>query len=190
MQTQHIADTSVPLGKFEPLWHVRVRLRPETRGVTQIRTGPILTTALNNRVALIGGYYYTREKRAAWTTVHRPFGGAELFLWARVFEVDARSLLERHVSKSRSDFSIFRNRIRITPVGITAPYLGIEAFVDSDGFNSIRYSAGVRRTIAEELILDFGYFYENRTPRAGSDRHMFTTTIHWRNQDMRLDPDP
>jgi hypothetical protein len=114
----------------------------------------------------------------------------ELVLWKRRLEVDARTLLERHVSKSEADYNVLRHRFRFTPDSQTAPYAGIEAFADRHGLRSMRYSFGLRRTIANDLIVDLGYFFENRHPRAGSDRHMLTTTIHWRNRNKRIDTDP
>jgi hypothetical protein len=190
LHSQHIADTSVKIGPVEPLWHLRVRTTPQGGGVAQIRTGPIVNTDLHERLTLIGGYYYTREKEERWTTLHRPFGGLEVVIWNRWLEIDARSLFERFVAKSEADYNVFRHRIRFSPQEETAPYAGVEAFFDTDGLRGMRYSVGLRRTIAEQLVFDFGYFFENRHPRAGPDRHMLTTTIHWRNRNRRLDTDP
>lgn len=191
IQTQHIVDSSVKVGPVEPLMHVRLRTTPEGGGIAQVRAGPILYFDLRERATLLGGYYYTREKDDnVWNTTHRSFGGVELAAWKRKAEVDFRSLVERHTVIAAPDYTLFRNRIRISPAGKTAPYIGVEAFVDVHGLRSMRYSGGLRREITEELILDFGYFYENRHPRAGSDRHMLGTTIHWRDKSPRLDTDP
>jgi hypothetical protein len=191
VQTQHISDTSVRIGPLEPLWHFRVRTTPEGGGVAQVRTGPILTAELHERVALIGGYYFTRSKEEqTWTTIHRPFGGLEVALWNRALEVDFRSLVERFIAASAPDSARFRNRIRVSPASETAPYVSVEAFLDADGLTSMRYSFGVRHTMAKDLIVDFGYFYENRRPATGADRHMIATTFHWRNRNKRIDADP
>jgi hypothetical protein len=114
----------------------------------------------------------------------------EVAAWARKLEVDVRSMLERHFVISGRDYTRFRNRVRISPPGSTAPYIGVEVFVDADGLRSMRYSAGIRRTIAEELLVDIGYFFEDRRPGADPDRHVLGTTIHWRDKSPRLDPDP
>jgi hypothetical protein len=191
VQTQHILDSSVTIGPVEPLWHFRVRTSPQGGGVSQIRTGPILNFTVHDRATLIGGYYYTRAKEErSWTTTHRSFGGLEVAAWERRVEIDVRSLMERFSVLSASDYTRLRNRIRISPPGATAPYIGVEAFVDADGLRSMRYSAGIRRTITDELIVDIGYFYENRRSATGSDRHMLGTTIHWRDKSTRLDTDP
>ena len=104
--------------------------------------------------------------------------------------MDARSLLERFVEVSAPDYTRFRNRVRISPPGATAPYVSVEALFDADGLRGMRYSAGIRRTITDELSFDIGYFYENRRPGASPDRHVIGTTIHWRDKKTRLDTDP
>jgi hypothetical protein len=191
LQTQHIFDSSVAIGPVEPLWHFRVRTTPEGGGVAQIRTGPIFNVDVHDRATLIVGYYYTRAKEEGfWSTTHRFFGGVEGVLWNRKVEIDGRSIIERHALVSAPDFTRFRNRIRITPPGKTAPYAGVEVFVDADGLRSVRYSAGLRRKIAESLFVDIGYFYENGRSAAVTNRHMIGTTVHWRDRSTRIDTDP
>ena len=190
LHTQHAADTSLQVGPLKPLWHVRLRTTPQGGGVAQVRTGPIISTDLHDRLTLIVGYYYARAKQERWTSTHRPFGGAEVVVWNRSFEVDARSLLECFVVSAATNYTRFRNRLRVSPKAKTAPYIGVESFIDREGLRSMRYSAGVRRTFAKDLSLDVGYFYESRRQSAGQDRHMLTTTIHWHNRARRMDPDP
>jgi hypothetical protein len=191
LQTQHIFDTSVAIGPVEPLWHFRVRTTPQGGGVAQIRTGPIFNVDVHDRATLIFGYYYTRAKEEGfWSTTHRSFGGVEGVLWNRKVEIDGRSILERHALNSGPDFTRFRNRIRITPPGKTAPYAGVEVFVDAGGLRSVRYSAGLRRKIGENLSADIGYFYENGRSASVANRHMIGTTIHWRDRSTRIDADP
>jgi Protein of unknown function (DUF2490) len=190
IQTQHAVDTSVRIGPFEPLWHVRLRTTPEGGGVSQWRTGPIFAIAIHERVEFLAGYYLSREKEdGGWSTGHRPFGGVDLVVWNRGMEIETRSLLERFFVSQSSDYTRFRNRVRISPPGTTAPYLGFEVFVDADGLRNTRYSFGLRRTFADELIVDFGYSFDNRRPGLSADRHMISTTIHWRNKSARIDPD-
>jgi hypothetical protein len=191
VQTQHIVDSSVVIGPVEPLWHFRVRTTPEGGGVSQIRTGPIFNLDVHDRATLIGGYYYTREKEErSWRTTHRSFGGVEISAWKRALEVDMRSLVERHAVIRGPDYTLFRNRIRLSPPGSTAPYVGVEAFVDAAGLRTMRYSAGLRRNLTEELIVDIGYFYQNGRSGIEQDRHMVVTTIHWRDKSTRIDTDP
>ena len=191
LQTQHIFDTSVAIGPVEPLWHFRVRTTPEGGGIAQIRTGPIFNADVHDRATVIAGYYYTRAKQAGfWSTTHRWFGGIEGVIWNRNVEIDGRSLLERHVRISAPDFTRFRNRIRITPPGITAPYAGLEVFVDAGGLRSMRYSVGLRRKIAGNFFVDIGYFYEDGRSGVVPNRHMVGTTIHWRDRSTRIDTDP
>ena len=191
VQTQHIFDSSVAIGPVEPLWHFRVRTTPEGGGVAQIRTGPIFNIDVQERITVIAGYYYTRAKQpGSWSTTHRSFGGVEGVLWNRRVEIDGRSLLERHTRINGPDFTRFRNRVRFTPPGNTAPYAGVEVFVDAGGLRSVRYSAGLRRTIGGNLSVDLGYFFEDGRSRAVADRHMVGTTIHWRDRSTRIDTDP
>ena len=191
LQTQHIFDSSAAIGPVEPLWHVRIRTTPEGGGVAQIRIGPILNFDVHDRATVIAGYYYTRAKEEGfWSTTHRSFGGVEGVLWNRKVEIDGRSMLERHALASKPDFTRFRNRIRITPPGSTAPYAGVEVFVDAAGLRSVRYSAGLRRTTTENLIVDIGYFYENGRSPSVANRHMVITTVHWRDRSTRIDADP
>jgi hypothetical protein len=189
IQTQHAFDTSIDLGRLEPLWHLRLRTKPEGGGLFQVRTGPIFEFDLNQRFTLITGYYFTREREEReWTTTNRGFGGGEVMLWGRAVEVDWRSLLERFFVAGEPDYFRFRNRFRVSPPGVTAPYAGIEIFVDARGVRSTRYTAGMRHTIGE-FIIDFGYFFEDRRPGPAGERHMFSTSFHWRNKTRRIDPD-
>jgi hypothetical protein len=190
IQTQHVFDTSLKHDQFELLWHFRVRTKPEGGGLFQLRTGPILEFDLNERITLIGGYYFTRqENEQHWITANRPFAGGEIELWDRAIEVDWRSLVERVVISHEPDYFRFRNRFRISPPGTTAPYVGVEFFVDAKGLRSTRYLAGVRRTLAKDYTIDFGYFFEDRRPAPAGERHMFSTSFHWRNKSRRIDPD-
>lgn len=187
LQTQHILDSSFAIGPVEPLWHVRVRTTPQGGGIAQIRTGPILNFDVHDKVTLISGYYYTRDKdEGLWTTTHRFFGGVEVAAWERKVEIDVRSLIERFAEVSARDNTRFRNRMRISRPGTTAPYIGVEFLVRTDGRRSMRYSTGIRRNLTKALLVDVGYFYENRM---GSDRHVLGTTIHWRDKSKRIDAD-
>jgi hypothetical protein len=81
-QTQHVFDTSVKHGRSELVWHFRLRRKPEGGDLFQVRTGPIFEFDVNERLTLIGGYYFTREQNEdRWKTINRPFGGGEIMLW-------------------------------------------------------------------------------------------------------------
>lgn len=191
VQTQHILDSSIKIGPFEPLWHFRMRTTPEGGGLAQVRTGPIFNIDVHKRATLIAGYYYTRAKEEAfWSTSHRSFGGVEGVLWSRRVEIAGRSLIERHAVVAGADFTLYRNRIRLTPPGNTAPYAGVEFFMDAEGLRTIRYSAGLRQKVAEDLFVDIGYFYEEGRSSGVSNRHMIGTTVHWRDRSTRMDTDP
>ena len=190
IQTQHAFDSSIRMGGVQSLWHLRVRTQPEGGGVLQVRTGPIVELDLNERVTLIGGYYFTRGKgERGWATTNRPFAGGEVMTWKRGVEIDWRSLLERFFVPSDPDYFRFRNRIRLSPPGVTAPYVSVEVFADAHGLRSTRYSAGVRRTISDEFLIDIGYFFDDRRPTPAGERHVFSTSFHWRNKTRRIDAD-
>jgi hypothetical protein len=191
IQTQHALDTSLKIGRFESLWHLRARTKPEGGGLFQIRTGPILEFDLNERVTLIAGHYFTRDQgEGRWRTINRPFGGAELIAYdGAAVDVEYRSLLERFIIPGEPDYFRFRNRLRLSPHGVTAPYVAVEVFVDAQGARSTRYGAGVRHVIDREFIVDVGYFFENRRSMPAGERHMFSTSFHWRNKTRHIAPD-
>ena len=190
IQTQHAFDTSFRMKQFEILWHFRVRTQPEGGGLFQVRTGPILEVDLNDRVTVLAGSYFTREREERhWTTITRPFAGGEVMVWGRAVEVDWRSVLERFIVADEPDYFRFRNRFRVSMRGDRAAYGGVEIFVDADGVRSTRYSAGLRRTFRGDFIIDIGYFFEDRRPNPLGERHMFSTSFHWRNKTRRIDPD-
>jgi hypothetical protein len=190
IQTQHAFDTSFRMKQFEVLWHLRLRTQPEGGGLFQVRTGPILEVDLNDRVTLLAGSYFTREKEERhWTTITRPFAGGEVMVWSRAVEVDWRSVLERFIVDTGPDYFRFRNRLRVSMVGVRAWYGGVEIFVDANGVRSTRYSAGLRRTFNGNFIVDIGYFFEDRRPNPLGERHMFSTSFHWHNKTRRIDPD-
>jgi len=191
IQTQHIVDVSAPIGRIEPLWHFRLRTKPQGGGVYQLRTGPILKFDLKQRFSLIGGYYFTRTQEGAnWNSIHRPFGGIEVAASRRFVEVDARSLLERFLVHGGPDYFRFRNRVRFSPPKRSSPYVSLEYFVDAGGFRSVRYSAGVRREFAKEISVDINYFYEQGRAGTVANRHMIGTTIHFRDHSLFVDSDP
>jgi hypothetical protein len=110
-------------------------------------------------------------------------------LWGRAVEVDWRSLIERFAIAPEPDYFRFRNRFRIVRPGDTAPYAGIEVFVDAHGLRSMRYSIGLRRGLGKDFVIEFGYFFEDRRPMPAGERHMFSTSFHWHNKTRRIDPD-
>jgi hypothetical protein len=191
IQSQHVFDSSVKRGRFELLWHFRVRTKPDGGGLFQVRTGPIFEFDVHDRLTFIAGYYFTREKNESrWTTINVPFAGGEIMLWGRrTVEVDWRSLLERFAIAVEPDYFRFRNRFRISRPGETAPYAGVELFVDANGLRSVRYSVGLRRALSKDFVVEFGYFFDDRRPTPAGERHMFSTSFHWHNKSRRIDPD-
>jgi hypothetical protein len=191
IQTQHVFDTSVKHGRFEALWHFRIRTKPEGGGLFQVRTGPVFEFDANDRLTFIAGYYFTREQEESrWTSANRLFGGGESMIWGNhAVEIDWRSLLERFILVREPDYFRFRNRFRINGRGSTAPYASVELLVDANGIRSTRYGVGLQRNFGNDIVADFGYFFEDRRPMPAGERHMFSTSFHWRNKTRRIDPD-
>jgi hypothetical protein len=190
IQTQHALDTSFKAKQFEVLWHFRARTQPQGGGTFQVRTGPIFEVNLNDRVTALAGCYFAREKEEdRLNTITRPFAGGEVMIWGRGVEVDGRSILERFLVAEEPDYFRFRNRVRVSLPRVRVWYAGVEIFVDANGVRSTRYSAGVRRTFRGSFIVDIGYFFEDRRPNPLGERHMFSTSFHWRNKTRRVDPD-
>lgn len=191
VQTQHAFDTSLQAGPLEGMWHLRARTTPSGGGLFQVRTGPVFEFDITERVTLMAGHYITREQgERRSSTINRTFGGAETMAWDnRVVEVDWRSLLERFFMPGEPDYFRFRNRVRFSPPGATAPYASVEILADAQGVRSTRYSAGFRRTFSDDFIVDIGYFFEDRRPMPAGERHMISTSFHWRNKTRRIDPD-
>jgi hypothetical protein len=48
---------------------------------------------------------------------------------------------------------------------------------------------GLQRNFGNDIVADFGYFFEDRRPMPAGERHMFSTSFHWRNKTRRIDPD-
>lgn len=189
IQTQHAVDVSGDRGRFSAVVHLRVRTKPQGGGVYQLRTGPALEYDVSRRLTVLGGYYITRqEELSGWRTTHRPFGGVSVKVLKRPVEIGFQSALERFLPEGEPNYFRFRNRLRANLPG-RAPYVAVETFVDSKGVRSTRYSAGLRRGFGSDWVLDFGYFFENRRSTLTPDRHMFGTTIHWRNPRRAFDPD-
>ena len=190
VQTQHAFDTSVTLKNPRCCGISACGQSLKAEVLSQIRTGPIFEFNLNDRVTLIAGSYFTREQEEhRWAVINRPFAGGEFMLWGRGVEVDWRSLLERFVITHEPDYFEFRNRFRVSPRGRTAPYAAVEVSTDANGLRSVKYSAGFRRTLTENFMVDIGYFFEDRRPMPSGERHMFSTSFHWRNKTRRIDPD-
>ena len=172
------------------MWHTRVRTTPEGGGLSQVRTGPILEVDLNDRVTVLAGSYFAREREEGqWASITRPFAGGEVMVWGRAVEIDWRSVLERFIVANDPDYFRFRNRLRVSMPGIRTAYGGVEIFVDANGVRSTRYSVGLRRTFRGNFIVDIGYFFEDRRPNPLGERHMFSTSFHWHNKTRRIDPD-
>jgi hypothetical protein len=192
LETQHAFDTTLSLGpRWEMMLHSRLRTEPRGDGLYQVRGGPIFEYSANNRIALLGGYYFTRQQWAGeWSTTHRYFGGAEATaVSARRIDADVRVIAERFAPASSAGFARYRERVRVSGKGRIAPYASVEWFQDRQGFRGVRYSGGLRVRGGRGISVDAGYFFEARHLAKGGDRHMVITAFHFRRPGRRADPD-
>jgi hypothetical protein len=194
VETQHAFDITLPVKpNVELILHSRLRTQPGGLGLYQVRAGPIVSWKIGTRAALLGGYYYTQHEQEIdndFIGGHRPFAGAEVSLVERRrFSLDQRLLAERFLSDATDDFHRYRFRTRLSAEGPVAPYASYELFLDASGWRSARYSTGIRWTVIRAVQIDFGYFFEQRRPNVGPDRHMWLTSLHLTRASRRADPE-
>jgi hypothetical protein len=159
----------------------------------QVRAGPVVSFAATSRLSLLGGYYFTQQERRDndFIAGHRLFGGAEGEAWSSsLLRLQWRGLAERFFPGGDPPFNRYRTRVRMSAKTRVAPYAGVELFFDNEGYRSARISTGVTWRASERIQLDLGYFFEERVRRIGFDRHMFSTSLHFRGKRPRTgDPD-
>jgi hypothetical protein len=177
LETQHAFDFAAELKPgLELTIHSRIRTQPRALGFYQARAGPILSWDAAPRLAVLGGYYYSKQERSAGSDFiggHRLFAGTEVELAAaRRWSLDQRLLAERFFSGATADYNRYRLRTRLSAEGAVAPFTAHEFFFDAKGWRSNRHSAGVRWRALPAVQIELGYLYEHRRPDAGQDRHM------------------
>jgi hypothetical protein len=192
-ETQHAAEATLSLSpKVDLILHTRVRTQPGGLGLYQGRLGPILEIDFAPRLSAIGGYYYTiqTDKEEDIRGTHRFFGGLKgTALETRWIEAELRSMIERF-DGAGPGFNRYRHRLRLSNPAKVSPYAGVEMFHGAEGWRSTRYSGGVRWQTSDRFEMDFGYFFENRRNSLGPNRHMVSTSFHFRRRPgKRPDPD-
>jgi hypothetical protein len=166
--------------KLEVDLHTRFRTSKAMSNYQQGRSGAVLRWKALPRLSAIGGYYFGQQEDGfdEWALFHRPFGGAEAIVYRdRRFKVASRTLVERFIATPGADFNRYRLRTRMAMDGRVAPYLSSEWFFDHQGVLSARHGGGVRWKWARWGWTEFGYLYDDRSPRLGPPRHMLITQV-------------
>lgn len=166
----------------------------------QARTGPILRFYVKPKTAIVAGYFYRGEPNrltAGWGDSHRAFGGFEDYRFLGETGSRAASLLETRFLTERfyggpagtlTNYTRFRYRHRWSQRDWrVSPLFGYEVFFFTDGLWGNRPHGGIRWRASPRVMLDVGYYWDGRTPRAGAQNHLIFTNLLIR---LRRTPDP
>ncbi len=188
--------------KLSLVLHGQFRTVRPLREFVQGRTGPILRYFVLPRTALVGGYYYRREpnvRSPGFGDSHRYFGGIVNYKllnrkagWSPAL-LETRILLERFQGGPAGTLTNYtrlryRNRLSFREWKIS-PLLGYEVFTFTGSFWGQRPQGGIRWRAHPRVMLDVGYFWDGRAPRAGAQRHVLFTNLLIRFK-RAPDPDP
>jgi hypothetical protein len=156
----------------------------------QGRTGPIVRYYIAPKTALVGGYFYRREpnrQSEGWGDSHRYFGGIEDYKFlekagrAPATLLETRFLVERFAGGPEgtlTDYTRFRYRNRLSfREWKVSPLVGYEAFFFTNELWAHRPHGGIRWRASDKVMLDAGYYWDGRQPRAGSQNHLIFTNL-------------
>jgi hypothetical protein len=166
----------------------------------QARTGPILRVYVKPKTALVGAYYYRREQNRlepGWGDSHRFFGGIENYKFlgeagSRKSVLLETRFLAEHLfggpAGTLTNYTRLRHRNRVSfREWKVSPLLGYEALTFTNGFWAHRPHGGIRWKASNRFVVDAGYLWDGRSPRAGRQGHRFFTNLLVRFKRM---PDP
>jgi hypothetical protein len=186
--------------KFSFVLHAQFRTTRPLGELFQARTGPILRFYIKPKTAFVAGYFYRREPNRltpGWGDSHRYFGGIEDYkFFDRAGQLPATLLETRFLTErffdgpagTLTDYTRFRHRNRLSfKDWRVSPLFGYEVFFFTDGFWGQRPHGGIRWRANSRMMLDVGYIWDARAPRAGAQRHLFFTNLLIR---LRQNPDP
>lgn len=160
--------------------HTRFRTNEHMTNFQQGRSGAVVRWNAVRRFTAIGGYYFGQQEDGLdeWARFHRLFGGGEALVYRNErVRLTSRTLVERFVAAPVADFNRYRQRMRLSVDGKVGPYLSSEWFFDAEGYLSARHGGGVRWKWASWSWVEFGYLYDDRSPRLGPLRHMIVTQM-------------
>lgn len=182
LESLHIVNFNFDL---KPGWtlqlHTRTRTFENVSSFNQFRFGPILMWQASPRFTALTGYYsITQNTRVVHRDypVHRVWGGGQYrVLRQESWSIDARGLMERHVSPEFNDYWRMRSRAMLnvrSRVGM--PYLSGEALLQQ-GIWYGRYTAGLQWQLDKRILVGAGYEYR-QSPR-GPGSHIIATFFQW-----------
>jgi hypothetical protein len=201
VQMWHWWTNEVDLSRrFSLVLHGQFRTVRPLGEFLQGRTGPILRFYVLRKTALVGGYFYRREPNRlspGWGDSHRYFAGIENYKFidgtgglAPVL-LETRFLTERFQGGPAGTLTNYtrlryRNRLSFREWKVS-PLLGYEVFTFADSFWGQRPHAGIRWRANPKVMVDVGYYWDGRAPRAGAQRHLLFTNLLIR---FKRTPDP
>lgn len=201
VQMWHWWTNEVDLSKrFSLVLHGQFRSTRPMGEFLQGRTGPILRYYVAPKTALVAGYFYRVEPNRTsegWGDSHRFFAGIENYKFLKeagpvpATLLETRFLVERFAAgpeNTLTDYTRIRHRHRLSfRDWKVSPLLGYEFFAFPDGVWGQRPHGGVRWRASDKVMLDVGYIWDARQPRAGSRNHLIFTNLLVR---FKRNPDP
>jgi hypothetical protein len=176
--------------KVSVVLHGQFRTVRPLHDFLQGRVGPIVKFLILPRTALVGGYYYRREpngRSPGFGDSHRYFGGIVNNSFLRQRGALPPALLETRFLTERfqdgpagalTNYTRFRYRNRLSfREWKVSPLLGYEVFTFVRSFWGQRPLAGVRWRAHPRVMVNAGYFWDGRAPRAGARRHVLFTNL-------------
>lgn len=186
--------------KFTVIMHGQFRTKRPLGELIQARTGPILRYYIKPKTTVVGGYFYRGEQQPRAEGLgdsHRLFAGMEDYKFTPKKRglpaglLESRFLVERYFGGPEGSLTSFtrlryRNRFSFREWKVS-PLFGYEVFAFPNEFWGQRPHGGIRWIINEKMMLDTGYYWDGRAPRAGTQRHLFFTNLLIR---FKKVPDP
>ncbi len=183
--------------KLSTILHGQLRTHRPLAEFWQARVGTVALYQVRPGMYAVGGYYYRRERApisGGNGDSHRFFGGVQNYFFTPETErhhsvlIESRALLERFAwgpAGALTNYTRIRYRARASFANWkVSPLVGQEMFWDLGvrgdsgfGFWGQRPHAGVRWRPNSRTILDVGYYYDGRTPRIGTPKHLFFTNL-------------
>ncbi len=185
VETQHVINAPWQINpRVDITLHGRLRTRPTSQGLYQVRAGALLGLRLSPRWKAIAGYYFSEvEETKDWEGWNRTFGGVEHRLGTSKGTWSARHLAELFDAPRGLVYYRVRHRVGWESASRLAPYSNVEYFWDNQAWRSVRYQVGLRYKITPRTSWDFHYFHEPRRQDVGWwSRNMWGTTL-----EVRLD---
>jgi hypothetical protein len=173
-------------GRFAFHMDAEWREYPEAGDLFRFRWGPIGEIRLNERASFVSGFMFHHlqlglEEQPHANFLQKRFYNGLMYTVAEKsrVKVEGRTLLDRWMDGPVPDHFRYRQQVRISGTGRTAPYVYDEVFLDNHGFLSNRTGMGLRFEANAQFTVLCGYMYEARADRFGRNRHVIQTQIQF-----------